>query len=276
MIIKSYSKINLTLKVLKKLRNGLHDIETNSVLINLFDELNIKKSQKDIVIFKGKFKNKINSKKNTVTDTLKILRNLKLINNFYKVVVKKNIPVYAGLGGGTGNAASIIQHFLKNKFHEKLIKNFEQKIGSDLRLFLNKCVFQKKLGEVFPTKNNISSPIIVVYPNINCKTKSIYKMVENFRVPSRSHYLKKVNEIKFITNIKRDQNDLQKIVEKKYPKVSRLIKLLDKQKGCTFSRMTGSGSACYGVFKSKKTAKLAFINLKRKYPNYWCVITKTI
>ena len=101
-------------------------------------------------------------------------------------------------------------------------------------------------------------------------------MVENFRAPSRSNYLKKVNEIKFIANVKRDQNDLQTIVEKKYPKVSRLIKLLNKQKGCAFSRMTGSGSACYGVFKSKKTAKLAFINLKRKYPNYWCVITKTI
>ena len=276
MIIKSYSKINLTLKVLKKLKNGLHDIETNSVLINVFDELNIKKSQKDIIIFKGKFKNKINSKKNTVTDTLKRLRNLKLINNFYKVVVKKNIPVYAGLGGGTGNAVSIIQYFLKNKLHEKLIKNFERKIGSDFRLFLNKCAYQKKLGEVFSTKNNISSPIIIAYPNINCKTKSIYKMVEKFRASSRSHYLKKVNEKKFIANVKRDQNDLQTIVEKKYPKVSRLIKLLNKQKGCAFSRMTGSGSACYGVFKSKKTAKLAFINLKRKFPNYWCVITKTI
>ena len=85
MIIKSYSKINLTLKVLKKLKNGLHDIETNSILINIFDELNIKKSQKDIIIFKKKFKNQINSKKNTVTDTLKILRNFPKI----LVLIKK-------------------------------------------------------------------------------------------------------------------------------------------------------------------------------------------
>ena len=56
MIIKSFSKINLTLRVLKKLKNGMHNIETNSVLTNLFDVINIKKSKKDVIIFKGKFK----------------------------------------------------------------------------------------------------------------------------------------------------------------------------------------------------------------------------
>ena len=76
--------------------------------------------------------------------------------------------------------------------------------------------------------------------------------------------------------IKKDHNDLQKLVEKKYPKISQLILSIYRQEGCIFSRMTGSGSACFGVFKSKKTAKLAINNLKRKYPKYWCVITKTI
>ena len=57
MIIKSYSKINLTLKVLNKFKSGMHNIETNSVLINLFDEINIQKNKKDIIVFKGKFKN---------------------------------------------------------------------------------------------------------------------------------------------------------------------------------------------------------------------------
>ena len=53
MIIKSFSKINLTLRVLNKLKNGMHNIETNAVLVKLFDEINIKKNQKDIVILKG-------------------------------------------------------------------------------------------------------------------------------------------------------------------------------------------------------------------------------
>lgn len=276
MKIKSFSKINLTLRVLKKLKNGMHNIESNSVLVDLFDEISIKKNNRDIIIFKGKFKEKINPKKNTVTETLQLLRKFKVLKNFYKIIVKKNIPIYAGLGGGTSNSVCIIKYFLKNKLDKKLISYSEQKIGSDFRLFLNNCSFQKKLGKVFNTKNNILLPILIVFPNIYCKTKSVYKMVKNFSSPSGGLYFKKNDKKKFIEKIKKDQNDLQKIVEKKYTKISYLIKLINKQEGCIFSRMTGSGSACYGVFKSKKTAKVAINKLKRKYPKYWCVITKTI
>ena len=63
MKIKSFSKINLTLRVLNKLKNGMHNIETNSVLINLFDEIKITKRNEDKVSLKGKFKKKIHQKK---------------------------------------------------------------------------------------------------------------------------------------------------------------------------------------------------------------------
>ncbi len=276
MKIKSFSKINLTLRVLKKLKNGMHQVETNSSLINIFDEIKIIKAKKDEVIFEGEFKKKISSKKNTIVDTLQILRKLGILKYFYKIIVKKNIPVFAGLGGGTSNSAFLVKHFVKNKINEKLINIFEKKIGSDFRLFLNNCSFQKKLGKVLKTKNNFSSYILIVFPNIDCKTKKIYKLVKNFSLSSGNLYLKKVNQNKFLENIQKDRNDLQKIVEKKYLKILKLIELLSKLQGCVFSRMTGSGSACYGVFKSKKTAKFAITKLKRKYPKYWCVITKTI
>ena len=276
MKIKSFSKINLTLRVLKKLKNGMHQVETNSSLINIFDEIKIIKAKKDEVIFEGEFKKKISSKKNTIVDTLQILRKLGILKYFYKIIVKKNIPVFAGLGGGTSNSAFLVKHFVKNKINEKLINIFEKKIGSDFRLFLNNCSFQKKLGKVLKTKNNFSSYILIVFPNIDCKTKKIYKLVKNFSLSSGNLYLKKIKQNKFLENIQKDRNDLQKIVEKKYLKILKLIELLSKLQGCVFSRMTGSGSACYGVFKSKKTAKFAITKLKRKYPKYWCVITKTI
>ena len=101
-------------------------------------------------------------------------------------------------------------------------------------------------------------------------------MIKNFSLSSGSSYTKNIKRKKFINILKKDKNDLQKVVEKKYPKISRLILSIYRQDGCIFSRMTGSGSACYGVFKSKKTAKIAITKIKRKYPNYWCVITKTI
>ena len=277
MRIKSFSKLNLTLRVLNKLKNGMHDIETNSALINVFDEIIIKKDIKDKIIFKGKFNSKINKKKNTVKDTLKILRKYKLIKNFYKISIKKNIPIFAGLGGGTSNSASIVRYFLKSNTNNNVLLNeLEKKVGSDFKLFLHNNSFQKNLNIIFKAKNKLRLPIIILFPYIDCRTKEIYKKVKNFSLSSKKRYLKKISHNKFLKYLQADKNDLQKIVEKKYLKISILIKNIDKQKGCIFSRMTGSGSACYGVFKSKKTAKIAMNNLKRKYPKYWCVITKTI
>ena len=71
-------------------------------------------------------------------------------------------------------------------------------------------------------------------------------------------------------------NDLQRIVENQYPVIKKIIKEMNQKKGCYFSRMTGSGSVCYGVFKSEKLAKSALNNIKKKYPKFWLTVAKTI
>ncbi len=126
------------------------------------------------------------------------------------------------------------------------------------------------------TKNKPYKNIIVIFPKINCKTKDIYKLVKNYSSSTGNRYLKNKNMRLFTKLITKDRNDLQKVVEKKYPKILQLIQSISNERGCIISRMTGSGSACYGLFESKKTANLAISKLKRKYPKYWCVITKTI
>ena len=81
---------------------------------------------------------------------------------------------------------------------------------------------------------------------------------------------------KFIKSLINQNNHLQSIVEKKYPIIKNLILEIEQKKGCYFSRMTGSGSVCYGVFKSEKTAKVALNRIKLKYPKYWASFAKTI
>ncbi len=277
MNINSYAKINLTLRIINKLKNRMHNIETVSVLVGLNDKINITESKKDKVIFTGKFKSKINKSKNTILDTLDVLRKLKLINKFYSVVVKKNIPVFAGLGGGTSNSFSLVKYLLKKKkINEKYICFIEKKIGSDFRLFFNNCSYQKKLKKVDKINHKLKYYFVLLYPNINCKTKEIYKKVKKFSKPSNYSGFKKVDKKKFFDAIIKDKNDLQKIIEKKHPKIKNIINSIYSQNGCVFSRMTGSGSVCYGVFNSKKNAEFAMNYLKRKYTKFWCVITKTI
>ena len=146
MKIKSYSKVNLSLRILAKLKkSGMHSIETNSVLVNLFDEISLSRNKKNVTFFKGKFKSKINKNNNSVINSLKLLKNLNIIKNSYKIVIKKNIPVFAGLGGGTANSVSVIKYFMKNKINERNIRIFEKVIGSDFDSFYINLHFKKLL-----------------------------------------------------------------------------------------------------------------------------------
>ena len=117
MILKSYAKINLTLKVNKKLKNKLHDLQSYFSLIDLFDEIKIVKikQNKDKVNFKGRFANNINKKNNSILKTLDLLRENKVITGNYSVLINKKIPVFAGLGGGTSNAVCLAKYFSKKK-----------------------------------------------------------------------------------------------------------------------------------------------------------------
>ena len=89
-----------------------------------------------------------------------------------------------------------------------------------------------------------------------------------------------VNEIntknKFINLLSKSSNDLQSVVEKKYPTIKKLLKDIGNEEGCCFSRMTGSGSVCYGLFEDENVAKKALNKLKIKYPTFWFSFAKTV
>jgi len=279
-MIKSYCKINLSLRVLKKLRNGLHDIQTNTLLLDLHDTIEIVKINKknDIIIFVGKFKRLVGKLKNSVIDTLSVLRSQNSIKkkDRYKIIINKKIPVFSGLGGGTSNAAFLIKYFMNNKANDSVLKIFEKKIGSDLRLFFNKQVYQKNLKKLKKYKKNFIFHFVLVYPNIKCSTKDIYSRVREYSFISKTNFSRIASKDKLIYLMRKERNDLQKIVISNFSIVRKILNFMSIQKGCYFSRMTGSGSVCFGIFRSQKLAKLGLKIIKKKFPRYWCVLAKTI
>ena len=139
MILKSFSKINLSLKVNRKLKKSkLHEIQSYFCLVNLYDDIKIKKikDQKDIIKFRGKFSKYIKKNSNSIIDVLNILRERNLISSHYSVSVNKKIPVFGGMGGGTSNAICLVKYLTKNKIEKNLLKVLSKKIGSDIRIFL--------------------------------------------------------------------------------------------------------------------------------------------
>ena len=279
MILKSFSKINLSLTVNRKLKkNRLHDIQSYFCLIDLCDLIKIRKikGRKDIVKFQGKFAKFIKNKSNSIIKVLKILREKGLISECYSVLVNKRIPVFAGMGGGTSNAVCLIKYFTGNKINKNLSSILDKKIGSDLRLFFHKQGFLKNLKTINNFRRKFRLYFLLVYPNIKCSTAYVYSKVKKYSIKSQYSFSKIKDKSKYMEFLANKDNDLQSIVEKKYPNIKKLIIEIGQKKGCYFSRMTGSGSVCYGVFKSQKTAKAALNRVKLKYPKYWLSVAKTI
>ena len=278
-MIKSHAKINLSLNVLGKINSNFHRIETIVSFISLYDEIYIKNinKKKHKILFYGKFSKGIPSS-NTVSKIMKFMDKQNLLNGKkYSIKIKKNIPQKAGLGGGSMNAASIIRFFLLKR--DKLIsknKIFElsEKVGSDVKfgLKLNNTI---QLGNqsILRFKKKIGLYVVIVKPNFGCSTKSIYKKVRIFSKPNLNNA-----SIKYINldKIKVLKNDLENIAKNEYPKLENLINFMKNLKHNEFVRMTGSGSAAIAYFKTKNASLNATKVIKKKYKNYWCIISKTI
>ena len=282
--IKSYCKINLSLRVLKKLNNGYHNIMSLITFCDLHDLISISEisNLKDKISFSGKFKKGINKKKNTITKVLALLRRNQLIENqTFKINIQKNIPPGSGLGGGSSNAAYLLNYFnskMRLKLSKNKIKKLASQIGFDVPVNLERrnTLLTGKRGEILRLNQKFRLNLLIVYPNLICSTKKIYERNRKISLskPRSFFYIK--NNKKLINLLKNENNDLEKTVITIYPKVKKIIDYIKSQKGCYFSRITGSGSACIGIFSNMKNAISAQKLIKLKYPKYWCVISKTI
>ena len=277
--IKSHAKINLSLGILGKLNSKLHRIESIISFIDLHDEIIIKKinKKKHKVVFYGKFSKKI-PKKNTITRLLYILDKENLLKKKkYLIKVNKKIPLGSGMGGGSMNASTIFKHFLKknkNKLNHDQILGISNKIGSDVILGMDKKnSILLGNGKLFRSKKKIKLYTLIIKPNFGCSTEKIYKNIKTFSKPALNGNNMKKFGIKNLINLK---NDLEEVAFKNYPILISIKRNMANLPKVIFVRMTGSGSSIIGYFDSKKASLIAAKILKKKYKNYWCILSKTI
>jgi len=276
--IKSFAKLNLALNVTGK-TSALHRIESIVVFISLHDEISIKKikSKKHKIIFTGRFSENI-GKQNTVFNLLNILDKKKLLKDKkFSIKINKKIPTRSGLGGGSMNAANILNFFVNKKIiriSKKDLVKISYLVGSDVILGLNSS------NTIISSKNEIRRfskcrkiYVLIVKPSFGCSTKNIYSKVRNFSKIKFSKPKKKMFDLEYL---KSSKNDLEPIAMSLYPKLEKLKKSLENLSKTVFVRMTGSGSALVAYFQTKENCDKAKKQFYKKYKNYWCIASKTI
>ena len=275
--IKSPAKINLALNVVGKNKKTLHRIESIVSFLELHDEILIKKIKHNNhnIKFIGKFSSSIKVK-NTVSQLLKVIDKKKLLKSKFQIIIKKNIPLESGLGGGSMNASSILNFLNKKKFinlSNKEMIRISDSIGSDVKLGIYSKNLIFKSNNFIKTYPNNRISVLIVKPNFGCSTKKIYSKVKIFSKAKFNKNSRNMFNFEFLKNVK---NDLEFIALNKYPKLRILKSFLEKLSNIEFVRMTGSGSALIGYFNSDKKCKEAAKKVKKQFRNYWCKTSKTI
>ena len=276
--IKSHAKINLALNIISK-KTKLHKIESIVSFISLHDLIYIKQisGKKHKIVFKGKFSKNI-GKINTISRLLKLLDKKKFLKNKkFEFVIIKNIPNQAGMGGGSMNAASLINFFIKKKLfkmsNNDLIKLANQ-IGSDVVLGINpKNTILCANGKIKKFSKNINLYTLVVKPNFGCSTKYIYSKVKSFSKPKFSSPKQSMLQVKYLKTL---DNNLETIVFKKYPQLKSIKAYLLNLRNNMFVRMSGSGSSIVAYFNSKSACNEAYKRFKVRFNSHWCITSKTI
>lgn len=271
--IKGPAKINLYLHIVGKKNDGYHLIESLFMTLpNLCDVLEIEEQDGFELVVSGKYeKNSGNLTNNIVAKAATMLMDKFPDKNLgAKITLQKNIPVGAGLGGGSSDAAAALRAL--NKFwHLNLnldeLAEIGLSLGADVPFFVKgKNAFVSGIGEKITLCEIDNMYILLVNPNKHVSTLGVYKgFAGNF---SESIIGERFAEYPLIKNA---HNDLQKSAINIEPEIRSVLEKLQTQKGCDFARMSGSGSTCFAVFDSSANLDAARTNIAQSHPSWLCI-----
>ena len=278
-MILSPAKINLSLRIKSQLKNGYHSLSSHIVFLDLFDKIFIEKSSEDSLKIIGPFGNLLSFQNddNLITQTLEFCRINKLTNNRFNVTLEKNIPVSAGLGGGSANSASIIRYFLNKKKIDdgKNIIKLSKSLGADVPACVySEPIFVEGIGEkinFIDINKSLDIGIVLMNPKKELSTKNVFSQWLPENQKSASEKSLKIDSLQDLIQILSIGNDLEKTAIKIIPEIKLMLNFFEIDDDCLEFGMSGSGPTCYGIFNDRKIAAKFKKNviLSKNLKNFW-------
>ena len=284
--VRSPAKINLHLEIIGKREDGYHELAMIMQNIDLSDYIEFENNQI------GEIKLNSNSKDLSLNDDNLIIKAANHIKEISKdkelganIFLKKNIPIGAGLAGGSSNAAATLVGLNKlwdlNLDYETILL-LAAKLGSDVPFFVDGgCQFCFGRGEILEKYNSKFDygVILLKNPNISISTIDTYKKYSKEFCPKYFTETQKTNDIrndlringfndiKFSEQRIKVKNDLQVIVEKENDSVKKALYLLSNLQNCFSFSMSGSGPTCFALFKDINIATEVFEQNHKMFNN---------
>ena len=292
MIIKAYAKINLGLDVVRKRADGYHDVKMIMQTIDVFDTLDIKlgiENGENTVSLGGLGKISVVCGDENVPcgETNLVCKSAKAFLEYtgkkadISVKIEKNIPVGAGLAGGSTDAAAVLRALnvlLKTDLSDTELMKIAKNIGADVPFcVVGNTYLAEGIGEILtPVKSNIKFDILLVKPPFSVSTPSVYKSLvldENTTHPDIDKIKNALEDGNVSVIYENLGNTLEDVTLKMYGEVGKIKENL-KNLGASAVLMSGSGPSVFAFFGDRQKLDGAYKIMKEKYKQTY--LTSTI
>lgn len=264
------AKINLTLHVGRVIKDpsdpyyGYHPLDSLVVFADIGDELEIFDAEKTNLSIGGPFGMGLTAEGDNL-----ILRALKAANaSPQSVTLEKHLPVSAGIGGGSANAAAILRMCDIDDV------GMAVSLGADVPVCLrSETAHMTGIGEdvtLIPDMGQLHA--LLVNPRVAVSTGAIFKAFDASPDIRETPRPMRANG-DLLSRALDGRNDLEPIAMAQAPVIGDVLRMLASQNGCQLARMSGSGATCFGVFESSRALRKAEAAIRAQAPEWWCVAT---
>lgn len=289
------AKINLTLAVLGRRHDGYHELRSLIVFADIGDQLTLDTERPVGVSVAGPFAHALDGE-NLVAKALALVQANYPQARLGHVDLQKNLPVAAGIGGGSADAAAALRLIARANDPDLAATIDWQRqalaLGADVPVCLAGIpAMVSGLGDVVaPLGSFPELPAILVNPQVrvpNDKTASIFralaaplcspqelaaKRAEAARAEAAAKSLsmeRRLTLVEAVTRIGRERNDLQPICQQLIHAIGDVIAALENSGGCRLARLSGAGPTCFGLYESAEAAAEAAAELAGAHPSWW-------
>ena len=254
------AKLNLNLSVVSKKINGMHEINTQFQLIDLFDEMIIEKTSSKYINVQTNIGPSIDGKKNIVYKAIKELSDYIGEEIHCDISIKKNIPLGGGLGGGSSNAAGALIgiNFLFNLgLSSRVLKKIGGKLGADVPFFIfGKNAHASGEGEVLIENQNLSKKrYLLLFPQIHSSTEKLFSQWDELDEGSQERILAN-EENSFLPLFLQNHQDVKKI----FNELTKFSSL----------RLSGTGSTMFFAYKDRYEIEKTLKKIPSKWRHSFC------
>ncbi len=274
------AKINLSIDVKNKLANGYHSVEMIMQTIDLFDTITVEKVNSGISIYCDQ-PYVPNDQRNIAWKAAELFFAECPSKGGARITLKKDIPVSAGLGGGSADAAGVLKalnSLYGNCLIETRLVQMARRLGADVTFFLTGGTqLAKGIGDeltMLPDLEGID--VVLVKPNFPVSTRRVYENLDLNQLGERPDISKIISAIETMdlrSIAGHMRNVLESVTVKQHPEIKTIMDKFNEY-GAIASRMSGSGPTVFGLFLDTSSAKAAKEKFLKEYEHVFC--TKTI